>query len=340
MNVLDRDVEAQAFHQLHRAACAKLLVAVLSYGLTLLLLYGALGVTNGWMYGVFLLALGALFFTYRARHFWQITWSGRVILVLCAGGFAQGAMYLASPVFWFLPIGLSLTLPIAASYLHARDYIVTGSLIWVAVWLVMMPHFATPMEAWLALLTVVGSMSAGMLTSVAFCRLRTESFALQQQLLKIAYVDALTGLPNRRAIMQELPRLMLSPRPDASLYFLMLDIDNFKSINDRFGHEVGDLALISVARVLEVQSAGCCCGRLGGEEFAVTGWLSAAQAQVLAQGIVDAVQQQLVQGQSMSISIGMAQRQGTEPEGSLMRRADKALYQAKHAGKNRYVLAD
>ena len=113
MNDLDRDVEAQAFHHLHRAACAKLLVAVLSYGLTLLLLYGALGVHNGWMSSAFLVASGFLCLTYRARYFWQITWSGRVILVLCAAAFAQGAMYLASPVFWFLPIGLSLTLPIA-----------------------------------------------------------------------------------------------------------------------------------------------------------------------------------------------------------------------------------
>jgi diguanylate cyclase (GGDEF)-like protein len=90
---------------------------------------------------------------------------------------------------------------------------------------------------------------------------------------------------------------------------------------------------------LAAQATSHCFGRLGGEEFAVAAVVGEAEARTLAQNIVDAVQTCCVHERHMSISIGMARHVEAESNTSLMRRADEALYQAKHAGKNCYVLA-
>ena len=84
-------------------------------------------------------------------------------------------------------------------------------------------------------------------------------------------VDMLTGIANRHKLMNELEDKISSLKKDEKLYFLFLDIDSFKQINDAFGHHEGDNALKSVATVLKTlcKTTGGFCARYGGDEFAV-----------------------------------------------------------------------
>lgn len=123
-------------------------------------------------------------------------------------------------------------------------------------------------------------------------------------------------------------------------FFLMIDIDNFKQINDSLGHAVGDQVLVEVGKVLRANSPRHPLARLGGEEFAVAACVAdLASARQLAQAIVDAVHSLRLPALQLSVSIGMAERHPGEVAASWMHRADGALYQAKKKGKNRYAVA-
>ena len=161
----------------------------------------------------------------------------------------------------------------------------------------------------------------------------------------MAHTDFLTRLANRRAfigaVKEELARARRYATP---VSVLMLDIDNFKSINDKFGHEAGDTALQELARLsLSELRAVDLMGRWGGEEFVVllpeTDAASAAEA---AERLRAAIEKSELPGAGglpvlkMTVSIGYAEMaQGDEDIDTLMRRADDALYEAKNSGRNR-----
>lgn len=164
----------------------------------------------------------------------------------------------------------------------------------------------------------------------------------QDEIRRLAQTDQLTGLSNRRhyldGLESEFHRCRRYGRP---LCIAALDLDDFKSVNDRYGHSMGDEVLKQVGRLLpsQVRSTDL-CGRLGGEEFGVTFVeTSLPMAELIADRIRLAVlQQEFSNGAariSTSVSIGIAE---CTPEisdiGGLMRRADEALYDAKGAGKN------
>lgn len=160
---------------------------------------------------------------------------------------------------------------------------------------------------------------------------------------KLATIDSMTGLSNRRHFLSlaeaEWIRFRRYQRP---LSMLMLDIDHFKGVNDRYGHAVGDDVIISVAHAAQQAKRGPdVVGRLGGEEFAILlPETDAVQAAVVAERI-----RERVAGQSLSthnsqfgvtISVGIATA-STSMSGIdvLLRAADEALYEAKIAGRNR-----
>jgi diguanylate cyclase (GGDEF)-like protein len=129
---------------------------------------------------------------------------------------------------------------------------------------------------------------------------------------------------------------------------LMIDIDHFKDFNDRHGHEVGDLVLTEVARVMQRDSRGSdVAARYGGEEFTVVlvdmpVALAVARAEQMRADIEALPRLHLANGQAgtVTISIGLAVYPADGNSGeALLRSADKALYAAKHAGRNRVVIA-
>ena len=160
-----------------------------------------------------------------------------------------------------------------------------------------------------------------------------------------AATDALTALPNKRMVTENLMRMLAqASRTLTPLCLLMLDLDHFKDVNDRFGHPVGDQALASVGAVLRsVLRDGDFAGRNGGEEFAVLlPDTDLAGAKVTAEKIRAAVAEIKLPGLDLvlTISIGIA----AFPEHALSterleRLADSALYVAKRSGRNRFEVA-
>lgn len=162
---------------------------------------------------------------------------------------------------------------------------------------------------------------------------------MQAQLERLANTDALTGIPNRQHFLASLPR-ELQPG-DA---FIMLDIDHFKSVNDRFGHETGDLVLVSVAKTIAAAVDGkMALGRLGGEEFAV---FLRDQSEETAIAVGDQIRRsvnalKISTGSGIitqSVSAGVAVWDGECNKQKLRDLADQALYLAKRNGRNRVEL--
>jgi diguanylate cyclase (GGDEF)-like protein len=157
---------------------------------------------------------------------------------------------------------------------------------------------------------------------------------LQMQLRDQVVTDPLTGVFNRRHLAEQLKGGQL-PTPPASL--LVIDIDLFKSINDRFGHEAGDVVLTGlVALVRRTVRTGDVLFRMGGDEFLL--YLPGSSmdgAQRLAEKLRAAVPQAgLLPGEQVTVSIGVAELRAGETLDGWSKRADAALYEAKRAGRN------
>ncbi|GGX44084.1 sensor domain-containing diguanylate cyclase [Saccharospirillum salsuginis] len=167
-----------------------------------------------------------------------------------------------------------------------------------------------------------------------------------RRLNQLALTDPLTGLPNRRQLDDfgdVHHRLMVEIGGD--LFVAILDLDHFKSINDRFGHDAGDEVLTTMARTLAEFSvppratSNLLAGRLGGEEFALVGYeLSEAEFARLLETIRDTIEDlrfaQLPSVQ-LTVSIGWSRAEPDQPLSSAFRQADQWLYQAKTGGRNR-----
>lgn len=171
--------------------------------------------------------------------------------------------------------------------------------------------------------------------------------AANQAVKEASITDDLTGLRNRRFLMtrfgEEFER---ARRTGETLGLLMIDLDHFKGINDKYGHPFGDLVLKCVAQTLAKMVRDYdIAGRYGGEEFAVvvTG-TSSDGLLLLAERIRNKIEQTKIQDNNssvhLSVSIGAAVRADCDTLQTLLNRADKALYQAKHEGRNRTVYFD
>jgi len=169
----------------------------------------------------------------------------------------------------------------------------------------------------------------------------------KKRLLKLAQVDALTGLANRAGFMQKLAASMEQNVAEDRLMALMyMDIDHFKPVNDTYGHQVGDALLKAFsARLVQTLRASDTIARLGGDEFTIIMEKLARpeDASILAEKIVKAMQLPFELGEvtvSVSASIGLAYfRDGEIDPDALIKEADRLLYQAKEGGRNTYRAA-
>ncbi|WP_299193322.1 sensor domain-containing diguanylate cyclase [uncultured Erythrobacter sp.] len=173
-------------------------------------------------------------------------------------------------------------------------------------------------------------------------RQRAESEAKKAKVL--AETDPLTGLANRRRVMSELSRLLVDARiTQMPLVLVMFDIDHFKRVNDTHGHPAGDKVLRKIARIAQGQARDSdLVGRVGGEEFV---WVIPAAGDGMARVMTERLRQAIaaesgVDGiPSVTISIGFACIQTGDTALSIFARADGALYEAKHSGRNRVRMA-
>lgn len=151
--------------------------------------------------------------------------------------------------------------------------------------------------------------------------------------------DPLTGLNNRRSIMERLAaEVTLVPRRKAALSLALLDIDHFKTINDSFGHDVGDHVLVNISRVMSEQvRSSDVCARWGGEEFLIMLPDSGDYAHEVCERLRLTIEKSsFVEGSDYKVtaSIGVTQYIRGEDILETLKRADSALFAAKHKGRN------
>ena len=180
------------------------------------------------------------------------------------------------------------------------------------------------------------------------------------ELYRLAQTDPLTGAANRRQFTEVLARRIVSARAeksadpstraksaDGELALILLDLDHFKSVNDRFGHAAGDMALQSVVAAVQAWlGVDALLARMGGEEFAVIQPnVDPAAAFALADRIRRAVAGLSIQtgdvrfGVTISAGVALAPAHAMTAD-DLMKSADLALYRSKNAGRNRVTLAE
>jgi diguanylate cyclase (GGDEF)-like protein/PAS domain S-box-containing protein len=185
----------------------------------------------------------------------------------------------------------------------------------------------------------------------------TERRRLEEQVRQLAFFDPLTRLPNRRLLDDRVEQAMaLFRRHGGRGALLFIDLDNFKPLNDRYGHDVGDLLLVEVAqRLVESVRASDTVARYGGDEFVVLlNHLPTESAEARADALCVAgkLLKRLTALYSLcrlgdvapvehrcSASIGLVLLDGLADKEEAFRRADMAMYDAKRAGRNRIALA-
>lgn len=175
----------------------------------------------------------------------------------------------------------------------------------------------------------------------------TDKKMLEEELLYQARTDMLTGLMNRRYFMEmSEKRLLEQELPLNTTGFFMIDIDYFKSVNDRFGHAMGDKAICAVIQTCKTKlTTNDFFGRIGGEEFAALVIRESNSTLIeLAEEMRSAVEHIDLFSEenekiSLTVSIGLTfYDQSKDCLDDLMKRSDSALYEAKNGGRNRYVV--
>lgn len=170
-------------------------------------------------------------------------------------------------------------------------------------------------------------------------RLRARLRESHAQIASLATRDPLTGLWNRRQFDADIEAAVKqASRQGAALCVAMVDVDHFKTVNDRHGHEGGDAVLRAVAQALQLSlRAGDRVARFGGEEFVL---LLPATPLAQAAGLAERLRSTLAAlrpapAEGLTASLGLAAWRSGETAAELVRRADQALYRAKAAGRNR-----
>lgn len=176
-------------------------------------------------------------------------------------------------------------------------------------------------------------------TETALINLRQANDRLE----KLAATDALTNVANRREFIRRLEQEMArSIRNQTSLSLLLIDLDHFKSVNDEYGHQAGDIVLMEMANLTNTMlRAGDLLGRIGGEEFAIfLTETNLQEANVMASRLREDIEKHafIFEENTIHITISMGVIQYHPPTGTvsdLLKRADILLYQAKENGRNR-----
>ncbi len=170
-------------------------------------------------------------------------------------------------------------------------------------------------------------------------RAARRQLSMQRQLIEMANIDPLTGLLNRRAFFRE-GESLATAADRHPLAAIMFDIDHFKAVNDTYGHDIGDEVLRRVAALAKDEEY--ISGRLGGEEFAILlADHNESSASRRAEELRCRIESRRFKADECIIrvtsSFGVCSGQPGQPLEDILKRADAALYEAKHKGRNRIV---
>lgn len=233
---------------------------------------------------------------------------------------------------WGLVVTSLLITGMSVFFVKFIDYIAAAALIWLIMWQMDLTAVGVN-HAPLFYVFLISSTLLGGCLNATFLSLVMQTMAARDRYQELSETDALTHAPNRRALVASLNTALASAEK-SSLWFAMIDLDHFKSINDTHGHDVGDNVLVGFATLLKSTKGLIAFGRLGGEEFGVI--LSAANAT----DAVHALEELLMLAQKdetvqvlYSFSGGVASLSRVETLSDLLKEADDNLYHAKRSGR-------
>jgi diguanylate cyclase (GGDEF)-like protein len=285
----------------------------------------------------FALLTVVLGFTRRASHFDVLT----LLLIL---GLTVGVRMIvdglapASHSLWLVLAAASMLYSVSVLPLRRWAFFAVQ----VVIWVILNPFLATTTEITelRGVLTACYSVFLCALTVYTFLKFREaklNNYLMSRLLLDQAYNDPLTQIPNRRSFMTHAgQRLLASPR-ERDHYLMMIDIDNFKKVNDTYGHDIGDEVLIRVAADIKTVMIAFDYARMGGEEFAIyLAGVRREDVESLATQLCQSVREQPTQ-HPVTISIGITRVAEGDSLNQALIKADAALYASKHTGKDRFT---
>jgi diguanylate cyclase (GGDEF)-like protein len=273
--------------------------------------------------------LGSMLHAWRSGN----THGPSLFLAYFIGVMAIVAIYVLGPAgeFWFYPA------MVANFFLVDRRHALSIALAGLGVGL-LRGHVAAPIAE-----------AASFAVTTTVCALLSYAFAYRsavqrEQLETLATKDELTGIHNRRALMEELERSRRNFLREGRRYgLLVLDLDHFKEINDQYGHLTGDRVLARLARLLEQGiRQGDRAFRFGGEEFVIlTHSASRTNLEAMAEKLRRKVESEMGTdiGITITTSVGGALLTGEDSTSAWFAKADEALYRAKETGRNRTLIA-
>ena len=322
--------------------------------LSLAVVWGALSGTLPVWWPLYLPLLGLILAgVWERRRSQSLRYELALVALLCANGAAINVLRLLSKSGQGVFADQSLLLVAAGIFLFQRPR-------WV--WPTLLPYAALHLgvgaviaqrehspERWMTLLVLITTLA--MYSMLYLYRSWWEQAHESQRVYQeLAYTDDLTTLPNRRALQERwltYPNTLLEQIGDSTAV-MMVDIDHFKRVNDQYGHAEGDRLLWLVGQLIYGQlgisprpkTPQPAVGRWGGEEFLVMVPLtSPTLAYMLAESIRGSIEHADA-AVTLTVSIGLAFREGSETLAETAARADAALYRAKQSGRNRVVLLE
>lgn len=269
----------------------------------------------------------------------ESTWSSSLIAVMCSSWCVYSWLGAPPGERIYYPIIIALGAFSTAYCLSAiRPAAVANIVINVVPMIVLLLSSGYRMDIAAAVsLIVAASFQLHMITQHQADIIRLLS--LQQQTRELARTDPLTSLLNRRALLDH----ALAIGENVPLRLMLIDIDHFKKINDRHGHDMGDAVLVAVAEILarraEIRAS---VARIGGEEFAILGSVEELPESLALALLADIRTAAMPHGKQVTISLGMSIGMiGAETDWrDMFNRADAALYKAKTNGRNRIEHAE
>lgn len=276
-------------------------------------------------------------FTRDSRHFQWINLIFVLVIALGTRLLIEGLSMDLHPS-WLILAASSILF--SASVLPLKHWSFVATM--VITWILLNPFYQTH----LSLLEVRGALvtfySAFLtfLTLYTFTKLRQaklHNFIMAKLLLDQAYLDTLTEIPNRRAFMASAGKKLRQLPKAHDHYLAMIDIDNFKKVNDIYGHDIGDEVLKRVAQDIKGVMVDFDYARLGGEEFGIyLAGVRREDVEQLAALLCRRVREEPTQ-HPVTISIGLARVEDGETLNQALIKADQALYESKHTGKDRFT---
>lgn len=331
-------------HQFERLQSFSLLIYIVSIFMWLLFdlivsFLGGQGFT--WRSMVFLALFAVLTvmlaYTRKARHF-------DVITVLFVLGLTVGIRLIVDGLppavhsSWLVLAAASMLYSISVLPLSRWAFFAVQGVIW----LLLNPFLdtTTSLIELRGVLTACYSVFLCALTIYTFLKLREvklHNYIMSRLLLDQAYNDTLTDIPNRRSFMTLAEQRVNAVPREHDHFLAMIDIDNFKKVNDTYGHDIGDEVLKRVATDIKTVMMNFDYARLGGEEFAIyLAGVRREEVEALAGQLCRVVREHPAP-HPVTISIGVTRVEDDDTLSQALIHADKALYESKHTGKDRYT---